>query len=207
LRNRGLLTTHQESRLNDQPTPRMVGNAPVTVVCSAPAMATTARSEAQRALRLERNAAYAAEPLEFTCRACGKPKRRSECEKVKRGQVGKRPLCYKCRAVARRLGGQHYIDMAPDKHPAEHLRDLLADDRRAGMTFDEAWPDCVEFVLSCVPPGPDEDLASWRQVFKETRPAWAAAWMRAAPVKAALTVDLLGGPDRVEIQHRATLVA
>jgi hypothetical protein len=94
--------------------------------------------------------------------------------------------------------------MAPDKAPAEHLKDVLADDRRAGLTFDAAWPDCVDFVLSCCVS--DEDVDSWRSVFKETRSAWSGAWLR-APVKAALTVDLIGGQDRVEIQRHATPVA
>jgi hypothetical protein len=105
----------------------------------------------------------------------------------------------------RRIGGMSFIEMAPDRAPAEHLRDLLADDRRSGlMTFEEAWGPALEYVLSCVP---DEESASWRQAFAETRFAWAAAWIR-GPVPSALTVDLIdGGQERIEIHRHAVLVA
>jgi hypothetical protein len=78
-----------------------------------------------------------------------------------------------------------------------------ARDRRAGLTFDEAWADCVEYVLGCVP---DEEREGWAEVFEETRIAWGAAWLR-SPVRAALTLDLLDGRGRVEIHGRCTLVA
>jgi len=113
--------------------------------------------------------------------------------------------CYPCRAARRKFPGLQQFESAPDKQPAEHLRDLLADDRRAGLTFEASWPDALAYVLSCIPESPDEDLASWSTVFKETRTAWAAAWLR-APVTA-LTVDLIDGVAEPVVQQHADLVA
>jgi len=180
----------------------MIANAPDLVLCCAAAMAI--QTAEQRELKA---AARAAQPLAYVCGVCGKHLRRDDMEKIRRTpagaqRVGKR--CYKCRALARRTGGQNYIDMAPDREPAQHLLDLLADDRRAGMAFDQAWPAAVQYVLSCIP---EDELRGWSVAFKETRGAWAAAWLRSPPVKAALTVDLLDVRDPVEISRSVTLVA
>jgi hypothetical protein len=158
-----------------------------------PAETTRARvARLTQGRRERKNAARNAEPLDFVCRYCKRPKRRSEMEKVKRSTNGLQKVgvrCYSCRSKWRKSGSQHWYAAAPDKQPAEHLKDCLASDRRDGMTFETAWPDAVAYVLSCIEPSPDEDLASWTEVFEETKPWWAAAWDRS--LFTALTEDLI----------------
>lgn len=70
--------------------------------------------------------------------------------------------------------------------PAEQLVDLLAAARRAGVTFDAAWPPAVERAIAAAP----DDAAVWRHVLDATQDAWAAAYGRSSTPGAAAAAAL-----------------
>lgn len=64
--------------------------------------------------------------------------------------------------------------LVPDPWPARLLLELMAEDLRAGWTFDDAWPDNLRFVVRQIA-GPAQ-RASWRAALTGTRAAWEDAW-------------------------------
>lgn len=148
-----------------------------------------------------------------TCKLCTETKPITEFVKTTRAGTHPRYLhkCRRCRAVERsaeyhqrrvagdpRLSsstqreklartraayGHRHVEEAPDPEIPGLLRELLADSRRVGMGFSEAWPDDVAFVLARIrarPGGIEAERESWRQVFEATRANWQAAYNRAA---------------------------
>jgi hypothetical protein len=55
------------------------------------------------------------------------------------------------------------------------LRELLADSRRVGLSFCEAWPEDCHFAVRELGPG---SKASWLEVFVSTKVAWRSAYER-----------------------------
>jgi hypothetical protein len=60
--------------------------------------------------------------------------------------------------------------------PVPHtLRCLLAEARRAGRPFPDAWPEAVTAALACAEQRVDRD--EWRQALNGTRDAWQASYV------------------------------
>ena len=78
---------------------------------------------------------------------------------------------------------------------AERLRESLADQRRRGVAFDDAWTRSQELALEGEY-GPE--LATWRAAIVATRAAWEAAYAGAR----AVDLDTLGA-----LRYRHGLVA
>lgn len=77
--------------------------------------------------------------------------------------------------------GDREVDAAPDPEPARHLLDQLRAARANGEAWEQAWPDCVAYVLSCVADGNSrrdgKDRQEWSVALRDTEWAWWAAWV------------------------------
>lgn len=82
--------------------------------------------------------------------------------------------------------------MAPIDDPVALLRELMADDRADGRTFEQAWSENVTYVLERV-----RTKRLWREVFNGTEAAWRAAWYGQAGPGSSLNPDLLDDSRRV----------
>ena len=106
------------------------------------------------------------------------------------------PECLDCgrrrrlRSVAGVDLGWQIVKQAPDPEPARHLRELLADARRDGETFEQAFESAVDYVLSCLD-GPREDRHQWRVAFYSQRRVWQAGYERQTIGRTRLTGDLI----------------
>lgn len=90
--------------------------------------------------------------------------------------------------------GHRLIDMAPDHRPAVRLRQELARDRAAGLTFDQVWLDDVDYVIDTYRRRgrlSATDADQWRTAFLATESAWRSAYNRTEPYVSSLQVDLL----------------
>lgn len=84
----------------------------------------------------------------------------------------------------------HQVHHAPDPSPAQHLCDLLADARRDGEDFEEAFGDCVAYVLECIGRRRKIDRMEWSNAFHDLEQVWRLGWDR-QPVPGALVASLL----------------
>ena len=81
--------------------------------------------------------------------------------------------------------------------PAMVLVTQLADARRQGESFADAWPDALTEALACV--GSSSERREWRDVLAGMTSTWRAAWERrpaSAPEHA--VVALAADPERTE---------
>lgn len=102
-------------------------------------------------------------------------------------------------ARMREAYGHKLIDTAPDPQPARLLAELLRADRDIyRMSFEEAFPEGVEFVLERVD-GKDllRERDEWREALVSQRAAWEAAWERRPGPGSGLNVALLDGLAQV----------
>jgi hypothetical protein len=85
---------------------------------------------------------------------------------------------------------------------------LMAHDRASGVRFAVAWTENVEFVCSSIA-SPD-----WLGIFRQTRPAWRAAWFREpgpcsnlaqAPLEPADPLAAYGGHRHGRLRRQAVL--
>jgi hypothetical protein len=95
-------------------------------------------------------------------------------------------VCLACRRAQKRrhqkgLGHQdRLLSEAPDPEPARYLRELLAEARVRGLSFDAAWHGteeeigAVEWVLANV--ADEQDRDQWRRAFHSTRTGWRSAF-------------------------------
>lgn len=84
----------------------------------------------------------------------------------------------------------------------DRLREQLADARRAGRTFDEAWPAALDQALDGAR---DPD---WPSALEATRGAWHAAYeRRPAPRRERAALALLPDVDAVRLDDDARLCA
>lgn len=66
-----------------------------------------------------------------------------------------------------------------ETNPAARMREVLAEARREGKTFDDFWPFAILRVtrdLACTPGDNERDF--WRELFADQRLIWKAAYER-----------------------------
>jgi hypothetical protein len=151
-----------------------------------------------------------------TCKTCGEEKGLDAFVKTNGGS-GRLHKCKACRSVERKrdyfqglratgdrransgyrdhrarmntLYGHHEVRRAPDPAPAALLCELLADSRRCGLTFEEAFAeDCTYAVEGLRRRAVRED---WLEAFSGVEPAWRAAYERLPGPGAGLSPALL----------------
>jgi hypothetical protein len=85
--------------------------------------------------------------------------------------------------------------------PAAILLEQLAAARRAGVTFEEAWPDALATALQSAD---RSERAHWREALSGTVDAWIDAWLRRPPQSGAERALLLlaDGSDREPMPDR-----
>jgi hypothetical protein len=97
------------------------------------------------------------------------------------------PRCKPCDNARKRRSekdidiGEREIDGAPDPEPAKHLLDQLRAARANGESWEQAWPDCLNYVLSCIGGGnarqDSKDRQEWSVALRDTEWAWWACWI------------------------------
>lgn len=95
----------------------------------------------------------------------------------------------------RRVTADNRSVTAASLSPRALLRTLLADSRRAGLTFDEPWPEDVADAVATAP--------SWRDVFESQRDIWRACWHREG--HGSISLDALD--DAARVADGASVVA
>jgi hypothetical protein len=88
--------------------------------------------------------------------------------------------------------------------PASTLLDQLADARRRGETFEEAWPDALDAALAAAT-SPWE-RGEWRDVLSGMAPTWRASYER-SPAPARERALLVLAEDRGPVPDRLARAA
>src|SRR4051812_4256173 len=113
-----------------------------------------------------------------------------------KGKPQRYPRCLDCRRARKREQhaqlsarlGHRVVDGAPDRQPAETMRQELGQLRAQGFPFERAWKVALMRATSELEP-PDE-RASWLQALRGSQQAWEAGYER-LPVSGGELADLL----------------
>jgi hypothetical protein len=86
-------------------------------------------------------------------------------------------------------------------NPAAVLTAQLADARRSGVTFEEAWPEAFSAALAVAPNR--WERREWANVLGSMVDTWRSAWeRRPAPSREVALQGLAADPDRVPLPER-----
>jgi hypothetical protein len=83
--------------------------------------------------------------------------------------------------------------------PPVKLREHLADARRAGASFDQAWPGALEAAVGAV----QWEREEWRDILSNMIETWRAAWERRDASSAEQAVLALVMPGGIPLPERA----
>jgi hypothetical protein len=136
-----------------------------------PSVCQTCRNRERRAAQEEFDQRFGTRE----CRICGQIKPAHEMA-VSGGQPDR--LCRRCKNGWNngQLSRERPDLVAPDAEPAQRLRDLLAEHRRAGIEFEQAFAEATSEVLASIRSSLDRD--QWRTAFSETEGCWHEGWCR-----------------------------
>jgi hypothetical protein len=85
------------------------------------------------------------------------------------------------------------------RRPTVELREQLAAARRAGASFDEAWPGALETTVSAS----QWERAEWLEALSDTVEAWRAGWERQPTTRQERALAMLVMPGGEPLPERA----